>query len=203
MPQATRRDSSHAVMGLHTVAVDMALVQTADPGRFDKAAPHIKALIESADSRAQGLGHLFAGSIDLDQSGLARDVSGDAAAPAAKPPGQIRLRTSALNHLKIAAAKLPDIAEAQARFGVALVLAGEQNLGRQYLQTALRLGSLDAQYQLVAAGTILQAGYPEEAEPIVTRLMQELSAGTAPRSLRGPSISCAVRSTRHGEPRTT
>ena len=55
-----------------------------------------------------------------------------------------KLRSSAVKHLKIAAAQLPDIAEAQARYGVALVLAGEQNLGRQFLQTALRLGSLDA-----------------------------------------------------------
>ena len=82
-----------------------------------------------------------------------------------------KLRTSAVNHLKIAAAQLPEIAEAQARYGVALVLAGEQNLGRQFLQTALRLGSLDPQYQLWAAWAILQAGYPEEAEPIVTRAL--------------------------------
>jgi cellulose synthase operon protein C len=185
LPQAARRDASHAVMGLLTVAIEMALVQSEDPGRFDKAAPHIKALIESPLPRAQGLGHLFAGSIDLDQSGLARELASDGSQTSAKPPGQFKLRNSALNHLKIAAAQLPDIAEAQARFGVALVLAGEQNQGRQFLQTALRLGSLDVQYQLVAAWTILQAGYPEEAEPIVERLMQELSAGTTPKELAG------------------
>ena len=94
-----------------------------------------------------------------------------------------KLRTSAMHHLKLAAAQLPDIAEAQARYGVALVLAGEQNLGRQFLQNALRLGSLDAQYQLWAAWTVLQAGYPEEAEPIVSSLFQQVAAGNAPREL--------------------
>ena len=78
---------------------------------------------------------------------------------------------------------MPDLAEAQARFGVALVLAGEQNLGRQFLQNALRLGSLDAQYQLWAAWTVLQAGYPEEAEPIIGSLFQQVAAGNAPREL--------------------
>ncbi len=96
-----------------------------------------------------------------------------------------KLRSSALNHLKLAAAQLPDIAEAQARYGVALVLAGEQNLGRQFLQTALRLGSLEPQYQLWAAWTILQAGYPEEAEPIVTALFQQVDQGNASRDLEG------------------
>ena len=81
------------------------------------------------------------------------------------------------------AVQLPQIAEAQARYGVALVLAGEQNLGRQFLQTALRLGSLDSQYQLWAAWTILQAGYPEEADPIVSALLRQVANGDAPREL--------------------
>ena len=67
-----------------------------------------------------------------------------------------------------------------------LVLAGEQNVGRQFLQTALRLGSLDPQYQLWAAWTILQAGYPEEAEPIVTALLDQVGQGTAPAELAAP-----------------
>ena len=75
------------------------------------------------------------------------------------------------------------IAEAQARYGVALVLAGEQNLGRQFLQTALRFGSLDPQYQLWAAWAILQAGYPEEAEPIVVALLRQVASGNAPREM--------------------
>jgi len=94
-----------------------------------------------------------------------------------------KLRATAIHHLKLAAALLPDIAEAQARYGVALVLAGEQNLGRQSLQNAMRLGSLDPQYQLWAAWTVLQAGYPEEAEPIINSLFQQVASGSAPRDL--------------------
>ena len=182
-PQALRRTATHAVMGLHTVAVEMALAQVEDKGRFDKAAPHITTLLDCPEPRFQGLGHLFAGSIDLDRSGVAREMAGDDAAVAAQERNLPKLRSSALHHLKIAAAQLPEIAEAQARYGVALVLAGEQNLGRQFLQTAIRLGSLDAQYQLWAAWTILQAGYPEEAEPIINTLMQQAGSGTLPREL--------------------
>ena len=39
------------------------------------------------------------------------------------------------------------------------------------------------QLELWAAWTVLQAGYPEEAEPIVSSLAQKLAAGTAPREL--------------------
>jgi predicted Zn-dependent protease len=184
-PQAARRTSVHAVMGLHTVAVEMALAQADDKGRFDKAAPHIRVLLESPEPRFQGLGHLFAGSIDLDLSGMARDMVEDGAQPKPETRSQPKLRYSALNHLKIAATLLPEIAEAQARYGVALVLSGEQNLGRQFLQTALRLGSLDAQYQLWAAWTVLQAGYPEEAEPIIKSLLQQETSGGIPRELTG------------------
>jgi predicted Zn-dependent protease len=184
-PQAARRTSLIAVMGLHTVAVEMALAQADDKERFDKAAPHIQALLSSAEPRHQGLGHLFAGSIDLDLSGMAREMADDDAQPKPETRSQPKLRASALNHLKVAAALLPEIAEAQARYGVALVLAGEQSLGRQFLQTALRLGSLDAQYELWAAWTVLQAGYPEEAEPIIRSLLQQESNGSIPRELTG------------------
>ncbi len=178
-PQASRRTAINSVMGLHTVAVEMALSNVRDNGRFDKAAPHIQALLDCTDRRFQGLAHLFAGAVDLERSGMAREISGEPSTGEAQP----KLRTSALNHLKLAAAQLPDIAEAQARYGVALVLAGEQNLGRQFLQTALRLGSLEPQYQLWAAWTILQAGYPEEAEPIVNALFQQVDQGNASREL--------------------
>jgi predicted Zn-dependent protease len=182
-PQASRRNATHAVMGLHTVAVEMALAQVEDKQRFDKAAPHVKTLLDCPEPRFQGLGHLFAGSIDLDLSGVARDAAGDDGTAAAQDRNVPKLRSSALHHLKLAATQLPEIAEAQARYGVALVLAGEQNLGRQYLQTALRLGSLDTQYQLWAAWTILQAGYPEEAEPIISALLQQVAAGKISREL--------------------
>jgi tetratricopeptide (TPR) repeat protein len=203
--QATRRTAVHQVMGLHAVAVEMILSRTEDAGRFDKAGPHIQALLEGPEPRFQALGHLFAGSIDLDRSGLARESTTAAvgapagtasaalapagtaptAAAATTRPAPPKLRSTALNHLKIAATALPDIAEAQARYGVALVLAQEQNLGRQYLRTALRLGSLDPQYQLWAAWTILQAGYPEEAEPIVQALLQQVEQGQLPHDLEG------------------
>jgi predicted Zn-dependent protease len=167
------------MLGLRTVAVEMALADVQDQGRYEKAAPHIQALLDCPEQRFQGLGHLFAGSVDLERSGMAREMSSEPSTSTAQP----KLRSSALNHLKAAAAQLPDIAEAQARYGVVLVLAGEQNLGRQFLQTALRLGSLEPHYQLWAAWTILQAGYPEEAEPIVTALFQQVAQGNASRDL--------------------
>ncbi len=185
-PQAARPVAAPTVMGLHTVAVEMALSRADDKARLDKAAPHIKALLASTDTRSQGLGHLFAGSIDLERLGLAPETSG--AGPGETPDRAVqeKVRSSALGHLKLAAAQLPDIAEAQARYGVALVLAGEQNLGRQFLQSAVRLGSLDPQYQFLAASTIFQAGYPEEAEPIVTALIDQVAKGSAPQELAVP-----------------
>ena len=53
--------------------------------------------------------------------------AGEKAEPARAP--QAKLRASALNHLKQAAAQLPGVAEAQARYGVALVLTNEQSPG--------------------------------------------------------------------------
>ena len=79
---------------------------------------------------------------------------------------QIKVRSDE-ESVKTAAEQLPDLVEAQARYGVALVLSQEPSLGRQYLQNAMRLGNLESQYQIWAAWTILQAGYPEVAEPIV------------------------------------
>ncbi len=185
-PQAARPGAVPTVMGLHTVAVEMALSRADDKERLEKAAPHIKALLGSTDARSQGLGHLFAGSIDLERLGLAPETSAAEPGDAPDRAAPEKVRSSALYHLKLAAAQLPDIAEAQAHYGVALVLAGEQNLGRQFLQAAVRLGSLDPQYQFLAASTILQAGYPEEAEPIVTVLIDQVARGDAPKELAGP-----------------
>jgi cellulose synthase operon protein C len=181
-PQASRRTAAQIVMTLHVIAVQMALSTEEDKARFEKAGPHIQALLDCPEPKAQAFGHLFAGSVDLDRSGNARDTKTGDVATASKET-TAAFRKSAVKHLKIAAAQLPDVAEAQARYGVALVLAGEQNLGRQFLQTALRLGSLDPQYQLWAAWAILQAGYPEEAEPIVTALSRQVAAGNAPREM--------------------
>ena len=41
-------------MGLHTVAVEMALAQTDDKARFDKAAPHVQALLDSRRAAVPG-----------------------------------------------------------------------------------------------------------------------------------------------------
>ncbi len=105
-----------------------------------------------------------------------------------------------MNHLKLAAEQLPTLAEAQARYGVALVLNQEQSLGRQYLQKALRMGNLDPQYRFWAAWTILQAGYPEEAEPILESLFRQLAEGTIPPELKGTlhQMSGELYQARHG-----
>ncbi len=197
--QTTKRPALLPVMGLHKIALDMILSGN-DAGRFDKAAPHVQALLDAPEARYQAIGHMVAGSIDLDRSGIAaREAAEVKPAAEAKPaaegqpaakgdteaPAVAKLRASALNHLRLAAAGLPDVAEAQAKYGVALVLSQEPNLGRQYLQTALRLGGLDAQYQLWAAWTILQAGYPEEAEPIVLAMLKEVEQGRLPAELAG------------------
>ena len=102
--------------------------------------------------------------------------------------------------MKLAATQLPTLAEAQARYGVALVLNQEQSLGRQYLQSALRMGNLEPQYQFWAAWTILQAGYPEEAEPVLESLFRQLAEGTIPPELRGTlhQMSGELYQARHG-----
>ena len=193
-PAAARKNVGPMLMALHAVAVEAALADTKDPQRVEKAAPHIKELIGCADPRYQGLGHLFQGAIDLEQAGATAEKSALALDEPARRrvlqqqqqrQQQAKLRASALNHLKIAAAQLPDIAEAQARYGVALILTKEQGLGRQYLQKAVRQRNLDPQYQIWAAWSMVQAGYPEEAEPIVTHLFQEVGEGRQPRTLEG------------------
>lgn len=187
-PQATRPAATKAVLGLHAIAVEVALARVEDKeGRIASAAPHVKALIACSDPRYQGLGHLFQGSIELEQSGVAPSV-GETTKPAAGTDGaedRAKLRASALSHLSQAAERLTDVSEAQARYGVALLLSGEQNLGRQYLQAAIRLGDLDAQYQIWAAWAILQGGYPEDAEPIVSGLLKQVADGTQPASIAG------------------
>ena len=80
-PQASRRTSAQIVMTLHVIAVQMALSTEEDKARFDKAGPHIQALLDCPESKAQGFGHLFAGSVDLDRAGNGRDTkAGDRAA---------------------------------------------------------------------------------------------------------------------------
>ncbi len=165
----------------------------ADPDRYDAAAPHIKDLIEGKAERFQALGHLFQGAIDLEKAGMVADAE----APEIPRAEQARLRSSALGHLRIAATQLPHLAEAQARYGVALILNQEPAMGRQYLQLAQRLGNLEPQYQIWAAWSVVQAGYPEDAEPIVARMLQvDRSGDDSPGPSKGPCTCSTARSTR-------
>lgn len=184
-PAATLPANFNSVMGMHAIAVEMALAKQDDPDRHKKAERHIQALLDSTEPRFQGLGHLFQGAVDLERSGVIRTAASAAANDAPSPEARAKNRAQALSHLKQAATLLPALAEAQARYGVALVLNQEQSLGRQYLQNALRMGNLDAQYQFWAAWTILQAGYPEEAAPILDSLYHQLAQGTIPPELKG------------------
>lgn len=158
-------------MELREVAIKAALANPDDPKRFEKAAPYIKEMLASTNARYQALGHLFQGVIDLERSHLAEAVSEGADRPAVA-----KLGNSALNHLKTAALGLKDVPTAQALYGVALILSREPALGRQYLQDAQRrgAGTLDPRYQVWAAWSVLQAGYPEEAEPIVDQLLRRI-----------------------------
>ena len=180
-PPAARPSSSLIALGLHTVGAEVALMDAEDAARTAKAAPHIQALLAAAEDRYQGLGHLFQGAVELEESG----VAAAARKPEPDAKAQPRLRASALAHLKAAAQKLPEVAEAQARYGVALVLNQEQALGRQYLQNALRMSALDPQYEFWAAWTMLQAGYPEEALPIVESIARQLKEGGVPTEMQG------------------
>jgi cellulose synthase operon protein C len=184
LPVAARPNSALIAMGLHVVASEMALSKADDASRFEKAAPHLQALLASTEARYQGLGHLFQGAVDLERSGLVRTITKSGEKNETDAAAQSKLRASALGHLKAAATSLPDLAEAQARYGVALVLNQEQSLGRQYLQNSMRMANLDPQYQFWAAWTILQAGYPEEAAPIIESLFNQLAQGGIPADMK-------------------
>ena len=180
-PAGLKGAASETTLGLHALAAESALADFASKTRYDVAEPHIKGLLDCKLERYQALGHLFQGAIDLEKAGMVAD------AQALEVPRveQAKLRGSALNHLKIAAATRPVIAEAQARYGVALILNNEPSMGRQYLQFAQRLGNLQPQYQIWAAWSVVQAGYPEDAQPIVDKMLQAIEEGRLPRTLEG------------------
>ncbi len=163
-------------MELREVGVKAALADTTDPQRFDRAEPYIKDMLASSTERFQALGHLFRGIIDLDRSGLSPESG---AAEPLDESTRATLSASALAHLKTASEGLKDVPTAKALYGVALILSKESAYGRQYLQEAIRMGAdrLDARYQIWAAWSVVQAGYPEEAEPIVRRLMEQVADG--------------------------
>ena len=171
--------------GLREAAIKAALARDKDPERFAKAEPFIAELIASPNPRYVGMGHFFRGLIALDRSNLTAAAGAADGAPApAVDPAQ---RDLAVSELRLAAAALPESATAQALYGVSLILTGEAGLGRQYLQAAYRLGGeddrLEPRYQVWAAWSILQAGYPEEAEPILEKLQAAVAKGDLPPEL--------------------
>ena len=180
-PTAAKQGTNEVGLGLHSLAIEGYLANLNETERYNLAAPHIKALLDSKIERFQALGHLFQGAIDLEKAGLVTDAK----APQASKTDQAKLRASALVHLQVAAAQLPHLAEAQARYGIALILNQEPAMGRQYLQLAQRLGNLEPQYQIWAAWSVVQAGYPEDAEPIVAAMLQAIEQGRLPRSFEG------------------
>lgn len=170
-------------MELREIGIKAALADSNDAKRFDMAGGWIKELIASGTARYRAIGHLFAGVIELERSSL-----GAGALANSDKPLKIQDSTqvvSALVHLKQAADELQDVPTAQALYGVGLVLSGEAALGRQYLQRALRDGGskLDPRYQVWAALSVMQAGYPEDAEPVVDNLLKQIEAGAAPAAL--------------------
>jgi len=180
LPAARNAALADDVMRLHETAIKVALADAEDPERYAKAKPHIEGLLGSSRSEYQGLGHLFQGAIDLERSGLAGVSDGEDALSRTEAATFLK---SARDHLRQAARRLPNIPTAQALHGIALVLSGETALGRQYLQTAQRSSSLEPRYRVWAAWTMIQAGYPEEAEPILEQLAALVETGDAPAEL--------------------
>jgi tetratricopeptide (TPR) repeat protein len=178
-PLAKEAAMAEEVIRLHETALKAILADQADPDRFAKIEPHIQGLLRGPRPEHQGLGSLYKGAIALERSGLAGDDG------TAKSAESAKLLAEARENLKVAAAKLPTVAAAQALYGVSLILSNEPNLGRQYLQTALRIGGLEARYQIWAAWSMLRADYPEEAEPIVASLQEAVDKGALPADLGG------------------
>lgn len=166
-PEVLKDSSRQAeVFQLRKTAIQASLADANDPDRFEAARPHIEALIASSRPDYQGIGHLFQGAIELEMAGF------NGPRPAG---GGSRSRTtlaSARTHLRDSAMKLPDAALPKALYGIALLMSGETALGRQHLLEAQRAGPLEARYQVWAAWSLLEAGYPEESTRIVSRLME-------------------------------
>ncbi|MFO0959976.1 MAG: tetratricopeptide repeat protein [Isosphaeraceae bacterium] len=176
LPAASQPAFRAPAMALREVAIRAILGNTRDADRFDKAAPHIKAMLASTAAREQAIGHLFHGAICLEKTGL---TGTEGVAKPANDAEKESLRAEALEHLRPAAAELTQVPAAQALYGITLILSREPTLGRQYLQAARRAGVLEAKYQIWAAWSMIQAGYPEEAQPIVAALRKDLGAALA------------------------
>jgi tetratricopeptide (TPR) repeat protein len=182
-PLARQSAVADQVMRLHETAIKTALSDTEDPDRFSKAAIHVQGLMAGSRPEYQGLGHLFQGAIDLERSGLAGSTARTSSEQAGKESAAAL--ASARTHLRIAARNLANIPTAQALYGVTLMLSGEAAMGRQYLQAAQRLGGLEPRYQVWTAWSMLRGGYPEEAEPIIARMVEGIRAGELPSDLGG------------------
>ena len=174
LPSASQALWAPTVAELREIGIKSALADSSDPQRFDRAAPLIDALLSSSTPRYQALGHLFHGVIDLELSG-----SEQPGTESNTPQRDEARLASALLHLRSASEGLKDVPTAQALYGVALIQTGEKGIGRQHLQEAYRLGGsqLDPRYQVWAAWAVLQAGYPENAEPIAVRLLTDAGEG--------------------------
>ena len=149
-----------------------------------------------SEPRFQGLGHLFQGAIELEQSGLAREWAGQEDRTRRFRSAQPKLRASALNHLKLAAAQLPEVAEAQARYGVALVLSQEQSLGRQFLQNALRLATSSLSISSGRPGRSFRPVIPKRPSRSSRPSSASSPRGRSRASSRGRCTGSAERSTR-------
>ena len=178
-PWAVNPVNAEETMMLRELVIRALLSDVADPKRFDKASVYIKEMISSSSRRAQGIGRLFQGAIALERSGL---IGG--AEKLTKNDAE-KLRQEALRDLRAAAESLPDASTAQALYGVALILADEPLLGRQYLEKARALPNLEPRYQVWVAASQIQAGYPEQAAPIVADLLAKIDAGDVSTELRG------------------
>ena len=145
-------------------------------------------MLASSSARYQGLAHLFQGAIDLEQSGIAgaRGQWHGGAEPIAQP-ARPKLRASALEHLKTAAAQLPE----RRRGPGALRRRPRPHAGTSpgpavSPKSAWRWVDSIPNTKFWAAWSIVQAGYPEEAEPIVHGLLGEITQGRLPREMEGP-----------------
>jgi predicted Zn-dependent protease len=170
-PAASQPAWAETVLLLHEAAAKAALASDADKGRFALAEPHIKALIAAPAPEMQAVGHLFQGILELDRLELS---SGPAKADTAT--NSAKKYAPALAHLKVAASRMTEMATPQALYGVALMLSGETGLGRQYLLAAGRLPNLEARYRIWAVWAMIQAGYPEDAIPVVAGLKADPAA---------------------------
>ncbi len=171
-PQAARRNATHAVMGLHTIAVEMALAQGDDDRRFDKAAPHVQALLDCTEPRFQGLGHFSPGRSSSTSPVSDADSRRRESAGRCRP--EIDAEAACQRALPLEARRGP-VARHRVRPRRGMESPWCSRASRTWAgsscRTRMRLGSLDSQYQLWAAWTVLQAGYPEEAEPIINSLV--------------------------------